>query len=144
MLACPHPDVGSPGSQHTPGPAEDHVSWHLALFVTLSNRFVVFVLGSKPPIPPHQATLFLTYFIPLTLSLCHFPSMFALIQFFMITSSLSNQLIYICSSLFIAIMVLLILSSFQTSIYPALHLCFICRNSNTVIQKNIKLTGLSC
>lgn len=59
MLACPHPDAGPPGSQHTPGPAEDHVSWHLASFLTLSlMALLFFALGSEPPIPPRQATFF--------------------------------------------------------------------------------------
>lgn len=152
MLACPHPDVGLPGAQHTLGPAEDHVSWHVALFLTLSNGFVVFALGSSPPVPPRQATLFSPYFIPLTWSLCHFSSTFALLQFLIITSSLFNVLICICYSVFISIMALLIFSSvhaficlpiqlFIGALSPEIRIWY--RNSNTVIQKALNYHTVS-
>lgn len=88
MLACPHPDAGPPGSQHTPGPAEDHVSWHLASFLTLSlMALLFFALGSEPPILPRQATFFmLPHFILLTLSFYRLSFSIALVQFFIITS----------------------------------------------------------
>ncbi|AWP13725.1 putative leucine-rich PPR motif-containing protein mitochondrial, partial [Scophthalmus maximus] len=44
---CVYAFAISQNCPHTPVPAEDHISWHLALFLSLSNGFVVFALGSS-------------------------------------------------------------------------------------------------
>lgn len=87
MLACPHPDAGLLGSKHTAEPAEDHVSWRLALFLTSSNGFVVFCPWFKVPCPTstHRFVFTLSLFL-LYASIAFSPPMSCPVQFLGMTS----------------------------------------------------------
>lgn len=91
MLACPHPDAGLLDSKHTAEPAEDHVSWRLALFLTSSNGFVVFCPWFKVSCPTstHRFVFTLSLFL-LYASVAFSPPMCCL-QFLRMTSTSSSS-----------------------------------------------------